>query len=93
MASITFEVECEVEGNVRPAEPDVGIMGPYIEDADLSSVSMLKAVRSFQPSYSVKYQSVDLLAGLDPKSRAIVIANIMEAFSDDVDEAILEDGR
>ena len=45
-SNVKFEVECEVEGRVTPAEPDVGIFGPGVEDADLSSVSMLVARRT-----------------------------------------------
>lgn len=94
MASIVFEVECEVEGNVTPAEPDVGIMGPGVEDAGLSSVSMLKLERVKSDSifkFKTVCRSIDLLEGLDPTSRNIVIANIMAAFSTEIDEAILSD--
>lgn len=88
MASIIFEVECEVEGRVTPAEPDVGIMGPGVEDADLSSVSMIKAGCSDK---GIVWRNIDLLEGIDAKSRNIVIANIMAAFSTEIDEAILSD--
>ncbi len=88
MASIVFEVECEVEGRVTPSEPDVGIMGPGVEDAGLSSVSMLVAHRGDRGRI---WRSIDLLEGLDPKARNIVIANIMAAFSTEIDEAILSD--
>lgn len=92
MASIVFEVECECEGVVRPAEYDVGIMGPWIEDADLSSVSMLKWVRGGTISgKKPHYQSIDILDGLDKAARQIVIANIMKTFATEVDEAILSD--
>ena len=88
MASIVFEVECEVEGRVMPAEPDVGIFGPGVEDADLSSVSMLKGV---QRDWKWVYDGFDLLDGLDTAARNIVIANIMAAFATEIDEAILSD--
>ena len=88
MASIVFEVECEVEGRVAPGEHGVGIMGPYAEDADLSSVSMLKGARR---NGRFVWDGIDLLEGLDAKARNIVIANIMAAFATDIDEAILSD--
>lgn len=88
MASITFEIEAECEGRITAAEPDVGIMGPGVEDANLSSVSMLVAHRGDKGRV---WRAVDLLEGLDAKSRNIVIANIMAAFSTEIDEAILSD--
>ena len=91
MASIVFEVECEVEGRVTPAEPDVGIMGPGVEDADLSSVSMLVYARS--DGFGRTWKSIDLLDGLDSTARNIVIANIMAVFATDIDAAILEDAE
>lgn len=89
MASIFFEVECEVEGSIQRAEPDVGIMGPYVEDADLSSVSMLVYRRTV--GLKRTWTNIDLLEGLDAKSADIVKANIMKAFHDEIDQAILED--
>lgn len=92
MASITFEIECECEGTITPAEPDVGIFGCGVEDADLSSVSMLVHVRhDYITGKHSHWRNVDLLEGLDAKARATVIANIIAAFGDDIDEAILSD--
>ena len=94
MASIVFEVECECEGKVTRADESVGYPGNEIEDADLSSVSMLKWVRETGSVFgrrSGHYKNIDLLDGLDSAARNIVIANIMSAFSDDIDEAILSD--
>lgn len=88
MASIVFEVECECEGTVTPAESDVGIMGPGVEDADLSSVSMLVARRK---DGKTVWNGYDLLDGLDAKSRDIVIGNIMKTFQNDIIEAVLSD--
>ena len=88
MASIVFEVECEVEGRVTPAEPDVGIMGPGVEDADLSSVSILVARRS---DGKMVWDSYDLLDGLDATAREIVICNIMKTFQNEIIEAVLSD--
>lgn len=87
MASIVFEVECECEGVVIPAEPDIGA-GRAVDDASLSSVSML--VLSSADRGRV-WRNIDLLEGLDIKARKIVIANIMAAFSTEIDEAILSD--
>lgn len=92
MASIVFEVECECEGRITPAEPDVGIFGEGVEDADLSSVSMLVRVphdwKTDKPAY---WRNVDLLEGLDAKARDTVIANIVAAYQDDINYAILSD--
>ena len=88
MASIVFEVECECEGVITPAEPDVGIFGPGVEDADLSSVSMLVARRK---DGKTVWDNYDLLDGLDAKARDIVIGNIMKTFQDEVIEAVLSD--
>ena len=90
MGTITFEVECEVEGVVCGAEPDVGIMGPYVEDADISSVSMLVSTRD-PASHRTIWRNVDLLEGLDAASRQRVIQNIFASFGDQIDEAILAD--
>lgn len=88
MASIVFEVECECEGVITPAEPDVGVFSQGVEDADLSSVSMLvrgnKGDRFF-------YHGVDLLDGIDKPARERIIQNIIAAFGSDIDEAILSD--
>lgn len=92
MASIIFEVECECEGVITPAEPDVGIFGQGVEDVDLSSVSMI-AFRALSKSggRANVWESVDLLEGIDKAARQRVIQNIIAAFSDDIDEAILSD--
>lgn len=92
MASIVFEVECECEGRITPAEPDVGIFGEGVEDADLSSVSMLVRVRhDWKTDKPAHWRNVDLLEGLDKAARDQVIANIMSAHQDDIIEAILSD--
>lgn len=90
MASYTFEVEVECEGRVTRADESVGYAGNEIEDADLSSVSMLKPRRVLS-GYKLVWDNIDLLEGLDPVARNIVIANIMAAFSTEIDEAILSD--
>lgn len=89
MASITFEIECEIEATIIDGAPSVGICGPQIDDLTLSSVSML--VAEGKPFGTVKYRSVDLLHGLDPKSRDIVIANILGIFGNDAEEAAIND--
>jgi len=89
MASIIFECECEVEGRTVRGDESVGEFGPIIEDADLSSVSML--VRVGVGLGNSNWRNIDLLDGLDPTARNIVIANIMAAFSTEIDEAILSD--
>lgn len=89
MGTITFEVECEVEGKVYGPEPDTGA-GRWTEDADISSVSMLVYQRT-TPFAPLKYKNVDLLEGLDAASRQRVIQNIFASFSDQIDEAILAD--
>lgn len=88
MASIVFEVECEVEGRVIRGDESVGEFGPIIEDADLSSASMLVAHRGDRGRV---WRYIDLLEGLDVTARNIVIANIMVAFANEIDEAILSD--
>ena len=89
MASIFFEVECECEGVITRPEPDVGIFGPGVEDADLSSVSMLKTRRTDAGRFV--WDNYDILDGLDAKSRDIVIGNIMKTYASEIDEAILSD--
>jgi hypothetical protein len=92
MASITFEVECEVDGVVQGPEPDVGIMGPWIEDVDISSVMIQvydaeSANRLGRPIW----RSVDLLDGLDTAARRQVVLNIHAAFRDQIEGVILAD--
>lgn len=91
MASVIFEVECECEGVVIPVEPDIGA-GRAVDAADLSSVSMLVATRK-NGTLRTWWRPVDLLEGLDAAARKIVIANIMDAFGDEIDAAILEDAE
>lgn len=95
MASIVFEVECEVEGRVIRGDESVGEFGPIIEDADLSSVSMLSPSFVERPDGRFKWshRSIDLLEGLDATARNIVIANIMDAFGEEIDAAILQDSE
>lgn len=89
MASIVFEVECEVEGNVTRADESVGYGGNEIEDADVSSVSMVKAGKTKNGKFV--WDNVDLLDGLDKTARNIIIANIMKTFASDIDDAIIQD--
>ena len=93
MASIYFEVECEVEGKIVPGDASVGEYGPGVEDADISSVSVLFQERvafgSEYPRYKVK--NIDLLDGLDDDARQIVIRNIFKLYADDIDRASLDD--
>ncbi len=89
MASILFEVECEVEATITGGDPSVGIFGPQVDDLTLSSVSMM--VDEAKPFSGIKYRNVDLLEGLDQTARNIVIANILAAFGDDAEEAAIND--
>ena len=89
MASYAFEVEVEIEATFSPAEPDVGIFEPTVDDLDLSSVSML--VRSSGPFSPAKYRNIDLLDGLDKAAREQVIKNILAAYGDEIEEAAYED--
>jgi hypothetical protein len=89
MASIYFEVECEVEGKIVPGDESVGEYGPGVEDADISSVSVLYAERA--PFGPVVTKNIDLLNGLDEESCRIVINNIFKLYADDIDRAILDD--
>lgn len=89
MASLYFEVEAEIEGKVLPAEPDVGIFSPIIDDLDLSSVSML--VRTNKPFEPTKYRNIDLLDGLDMKARDQVIKNILAVYEREAEEEFLND--
>lgn len=94
MASIVFEVECECEGVITPAEPDVGIFGAGVEDADLTSVSMLVLDWTGERGTIDRrrvWKNVDLLDGIDKAARQRVIQNIIAAFGSDIDEAILSD--
>lgn len=88
MASIYFEVECEVEATLYPAEPDVGIFSDYVDDIDLSSVCMLVSERKEGRTI---YRNVDLLDGLDVKARDQVIRNILAVYGDDAEEEFLND--
>lgn len=92
MASFSFEVECEIEAVFSPAEPDVGIFGPILDDCDLSSVSML--VAKPRVGYATRtWLNVDLLEGLDKASREQVIKNIFAAFGKDIEEAAWDDAE
>lgn len=89
MASYAFEVEVEIEATMRRGDESVGEFGSVIDDLDLSSVSMLVAVRKpFQPT---KYRNIDLLDGLDKTAREQVIKNILAAYGDEIEEAAYED--
>lgn len=88
MASIVFEVECEVEGVISPPEPDVGIFGPIIDDLGLSSVSMLVSERK---GGRTVYRNIDLLDGLDMKARDQVIRNILAAFGEEAEQEFISD--
>ena len=89
MASIFFEVECEVEGVIVPGDASVGEYGPGVEDANISSVSVVYYQRvPFAPSV---FKNIDLLDGLDEDARQIVINNIFKLYAADIDCAILSD--
>ena len=92
MASYVFEVECEIEATFSPAEPDVGIFGPILEDCDLSSVSMLVAKPRVGHAART-WLNVDLLDGLDKAAREQVIKNIFAAFGKDIEEAAWGDAE
>ncbi len=90
MASITFEVECEVEGVVLRDDPVPGAR--YVEDADISSVMIQvydaeSANRLGRPIW----RSDDMLEGLDTAARRQVVLNIHAAFRDQIEDAILAD--
>ena len=90
MADYTFEVTVEIDGvTIQPAEPDVGIMGPMIEDFDLSSVMMQVVKRPAEGRYS--WVGVDLLEGLDKEARQTVIRNIIAAYEGEIEDAIWSD--
>lgn len=88
MASYAFEVEVEIEATFSPAEPDVGIFGPCLDDLDLSSVSMLVPKRR---DGRTTYSNIDLLDGLDKAAREQVIKNILAAYGNEIEEAAYED--
>lgn len=90
MASYAFEVEVEIEATFSPPCPEVGIFGPCLDDLDLSSVSMLVHDRATFGVFR-KYNSVDLLDGLDKAARDQVIKNILAAYGDEIEEAAYED--
>ncbi len=92
MASIYFEVECEVEGVIVPGDKSVGEYGPGVEDANISSVSVLYFERrSPWDGSTYKTKNIDLLDGLDQDARQIVINNIFKLYADNINEAILSD--
>lgn len=68
----TIEVEIDVSGVAEAADPSVGYSGGYA-DLSVDGVFGLKYVRRSHPSQWTRF---DILAGLDAKSRAIVLANI-----------------
>lgn len=85
MASLVFEVECEIDGELMPAEPDVGITGAWVDDLDLSSVCM--TVRQKNGTY----KNIDLLDGISPTARDQVIRNILAVYGDEAEEEFLND--
>ena len=89
MASIYFEVECEVEGKIVPGDASVGEYGPGVEDADISSVSVLYV--ETVPFGSPVVKNIDLLDGLDDDARQTVIRNIFKLYAADIDCVILDD--
>lgn len=91
MGTITFEVEAEVEGQVLKNDPAFG-GGYYVEDADISSVSMLVSTRD-PVNHRTIWRNVDLLEGLDMAAQQRVIQNIFKVFNDDIENAILEDAE
>lgn len=62
------EIECVLVGTRRRAEPDVGLLADYYDDTGFESATI---------------NGADLCAGLDPASKAIVLANLFEAYGDD----------
>lgn len=88
-ATITFEVECEVTGSIQPAEPDVGIMSAYPEDV---AVESLKALVGKFKYGKMTWATFDLLAGLDKAARDTVLSNVYAAFSEDADDAVMQEG-
>lgn len=88
MASIFFEVECEIEGNIRYADESVGEFGAGVDDLDLSSVSI---VTSEYRHGEQRFKNIDLLAGLDAKARDQVIRNILAVYGDDAEVEFLND--
>lgn len=85
MASIYFEVECEIEGVMRSPDESVGEWGAGVDDLDLSSVCM--TVRQKNGTY----KNIDLLDGISPTARDQVIRNILAVYGDDAEEEFLND--
>lgn len=85
MASIYFEVECEIEGVMRSPDESVGEWSAGVDDLDLSSVCM--TVRQKNGTY----KNIDLLDGISPTARAQVIRNILAVYGDDAEEEFLND--
>lgn len=88
MASIYFEVECEIEGVMRSPDETVGEWSAGVDDLDLSSVSMLVSERKDGRTI---YRNVDMLDGLDVKALDQVIRNILAVYGDDAEEEFLND--
>ena len=89
MGSITFEVECEVEGQTTYDREE---RRTFVEGADISSV-MMQVAQPWKLGEKVVWRDVDLLEGLDAKARDQVMANIMEAFRTEIEDAIIEDAK
>jgi hypothetical protein len=85
-ATLTIEIDLDVSGEYAGAEPDVGFSGGY-EDLSVDGAFGLKHVRFSRPT---QFRRWDLLAGLDAKSRAIVLMNIQAQIGEDAIADALE---
>lgn len=79
-ATTYLEVEIALSGTYQPAEPDVGIFCGFYEDLAVDGLYVDELVKTTKP---FQKRRVDLLAGLDDKARAIVLANIQAHIGDD----------
>lgn len=102
--TVTFEPEIEltISGTPQRAEPDVGIMPDYHDDVGIDEAVVLVLKRNLNwvrdagghivhPPYTTHRH--DLCAGLDAKAKAIVLANLLEAFGEDRAAEVLGEGE
>jgi hypothetical protein len=85
MAIINFEVECEVTGDVEGEAPDLTV-------SDIEITSVMMQVRTYNRTKNAFVTTgVDLLEGLNKAARDQVMANIIQAQADLIEESVTDD--
>ncbi len=86
-ASTTFEVEVDVTGSYEREDESVGCPGGYVD----TGADGLYALRHQRVAGKSTWTRVDLLDGLDPGARRIILNNINAFLGDDaLAEALAE---